>query len=340
MVAISDVRAHNTSLKSSLPAGLVAVFVGSTSGIGLFTAREFVRNTTAPHVYLIGRNAAEASKIVEELRAINSSSQVSFIQKDLSLLKNVDQACNEIKAKEKNVNLLFMTCGYLTLKGRDETAEGLDRKFAVHYYARMRFIQQLLPLLNNAASQSPSSALSRVVSVLDPQAGLHLTPNFADLSLKSNYSLKNCMTHASAMTSLAISHLAKENPGTTFVHAYPSGVATGVLREAVGVFEPVIKFLLSLGRFMFVPQVESGERHLFAATAERYPPKAIGGSVQSAALGSDAVKGSGSYLLNWNGDILTDTKKAKTVRDEGKEIVVWDHTEEVFKKICDNGERY
>ncbi|KAJ4374222.1 hypothetical protein N0V83_002963 [Neocucurbitaria cava] len=138
MVSLSEVRAHNASLKS-LPAGLVAVFVGGTSGIGLFTARELVRNTTSPTIYLIGRNATEASKIIEELRTINTSSQVSFIQKDVSLLKNVDEACREIKTKEKQVNLLFMTCGYLTLKGRDETAEGLDRKFALHYYTRMRF---------------------------------------------------------------------------------------------------------------------------------------------------------------------------------------------------------
>ncbi|KAH7402750.1 hypothetical protein BKA66DRAFT_404171 [Pyrenochaeta sp. MPI-SDFR-AT-0127] len=340
MVALSDVRAHNAALKFSLPAGLVAVFVGGTSGIGLFTARELVRNTTAPHVYLIGRNATEANKIVEELQSINSSSQVSFIQKDVSLLRNVDEACSEIKTKEKQVNLLFMTCGYLTLKGRDDTTEGLDRKFAVHYYARMRFIQQLTPLLQHAAAQSPSPTLSRVVAVLDPQAGLHLVPNFSDLSLKSNFSLKNCMTHASGMTSLAVSHLAKENPGTTFVHAYPSGVATGVVREVFGVFEPVAKFLFSLARFMFVPQVESGERHLFAATAERYPPKAFGGSVERAAVGSDGVKGSGSYLLNWNGDILADTKNAKKMRDDGKEAVIWDHTEEVFKKICEEGGKY
>ncbi|KAI4675547.1 uncharacterized protein J4E88_007580 [Alternaria novae-zelandiae] len=139
MVALDIVRAHNASLKT-LPPNLVAVFVGGTSGIGFFTAREFVRTTISPHVYLIGRNATEASKIMDELNSINSSSQVSFIQKDISLLKNVDEACSEIKSKEKQVNVLFMTCGYLTMKGRDETAEGLDRKMAVQYYARMRFI--------------------------------------------------------------------------------------------------------------------------------------------------------------------------------------------------------
>lgn len=353
MVSLSEVRAHNATLKS-LPAGLVAVFVGGTSGIGLFTARELVRNTTSPTIYLIGRNATEAHKIIEELRSINTSSQISFIQKDVSLLKNVDEACREIKAKEKQVNLLFMTCGYLTLKGRDETAEGLDRKFALHYYTRMRFVQQLTPLLSAAAaatSQATSSSpsLSRVVSVLDPQAGLRATPNFTDLSLKSTFSLKNCMVHASAMQSLSAYHLSQQHPDTTFIHAYPSGVDTGVLRKVFGAFEPAAKFVLGLGlKWMMVPQKESGERHLFAATAPRYAARNVGakaggggsGGGVEVAVGSDGVKGSGSYLLNWDGEVLADRPTARKMREEGKEKAIWRHTEEVFGKICDEGGKY
>ncbi|KNG47299.1 short-chain dehydrogenase reductase [Stemphylium lycopersici] len=334
MVSIAHVHAHNASLKS-LPPNLVAVFVGGTSGIGLFTAREFVRNTRSPHVYLIGRNATEASKIIEELHSINSASQVSFIQKDISLLKNVDGACDEIKSKEKQVNMLVMTSGYLTLSGRDETVEGLDRKFSVHYYARMRFIQQLTPLLDKA---SEANELSRVLSVLDPQAGLRLGGlNYSDLSLKQNFSLKNVMVHASAMTSLSISHLAKQHPKTSYIHAYPSGVETGVTRELFGrlngVFTSALHFLARW--FIYVPQVESGERHLFAATSPRYAPKA---SVESSdVVGSDGIMGSGSYLLNWNGDVLADTKKAQKLREEGGVQKVWEHTEEVMTKIEEQG---
>jgi NAD(P)-dependent dehydrogenase (short-subunit alcohol dehydrogenase family) len=333
MVAISEVRAQNATL-TTLPANLVAIFVGGTSGIGFFTAREFVRSTVSPNVYLIGRNAAEAGRIIEELKSINSSSQVSFIQKDISLLKNVDEACSEIKSKEKVVNILFMTCGYLTMKGRDETAEGLDRKLAVQYYARMRFIQNLTPLLN-AASQA--NTLSRVVAVLDPQAGLRLGGlNFSDLSLKHNFSLKNVLLHGSAMTSLSISHLARQNPNTSYIHAYPSGVETGATRELFGRFNGAFVSVLGLfRRFLFVPQVESGERHLFAATAPSYASKAQGQATQ--VIGGDGIKGSGSYLLSWDGDVFPDTKNAQKLRDGGGEQEVWEHTEEVTRKIQEEG---
>ncbi|USP82712.1 hypothetical protein yc1106_09986 [Curvularia clavata] len=331
MVAISAVRSHNASLKSHLP-NPVAVFVGGTSGIGLFTARELVRNTASPHVYLVGRNATEANKIIQELQTINSASQVSFIQKDVSLLKNVDEACKEIKSKEKEVNILFMTCGYLTLKGRDETAEGLDRKFALHYYARMRFIQQLTPLLDAGAN-----SLSRVVAVFDPQPGMRLGGlDYSDLSLKQNYTLKNVMVHACAMKNLAISHLAKEHPKTTYIHAYPSGVDTGVTREIFGRFEGVAKSLIKLmSWWIMVPQAESGERHLYAATAPVYAPSEMAES--TSVVGSDGNKGSGSYLLNWNGDVLADTKQAKKLREEGGVDKVWAHTEEVMKAIEERG---
>ena len=70
-------------------------------------------------MYLIGRNQEQASRIQAELKGINSESVIHFIQSDLSLLKNVDTACAEIRSKENKVNLLFSTTGYLTMAGRN-----------------------------------------------------------------------------------------------------------------------------------------------------------------------------------------------------------------------------
>jgi NAD(P)-dependent dehydrogenase (short-subunit alcohol dehydrogenase family) len=336
MVALDVVHASNSSLKS-LPANLVAIFVGGTSGIGLYTARELVRNTTSPHIYLIGRNQTEASKITQELQGLNTSSKVTFIQKDVSLLKNVDEACKEITAKEKHVNLLFMTCGYFVLSGRNETSEGLDHKFALHYYTRMRFIHQLQPLLTAAAS---AKSLSRVVAVLDPQPGLRFAPDWSDLSLKKSFSLKNCATHAAVMTNLGFSRLARTNPGTSYVHAFPGVVDTGVGRDAFGAYEVLAKPIIWVIKMaMGVKPEESGQRHLFAATSPSFAPKESG-DVKEAAMGGDGERGSGSYLLNWNSDVLADQKAAKRMREEGGEDKVWEHVEDVFKKVCDEGGKY
>ena len=56
---------------------------------------------------------------MSELKNIRPEAEATFIKKDLTLLKNVDEVCEEIKAKEKKLNLLFMTQGAMSMRGRD-----------------------------------------------------------------------------------------------------------------------------------------------------------------------------------------------------------------------------
>lgn len=58
---------------------------------------------------------------MSELKTIQPDAQTAFIQKDVTLLKNVDQVCDEIKAKETKLNVLFMTQGTMSTKSRDGT---------------------------------------------------------------------------------------------------------------------------------------------------------------------------------------------------------------------------
>ncbi|KAL5332565.1 hypothetical protein BJX70DRAFT_404479 [Aspergillus crustosus] len=345
MVALNTIKAHNAALKSLSP-GLVAVFVGGTSGISLTTALSFARHTTSPRIYLIGRSQPAAESAIARIKSLNPAAQTTFLPSDISLLKNVDTACAEIAKKEKTVNILFMTAGYMTLKGRDETAEGLDRKFVLHYYARMRFVNRLLPLLTTASKEG---ILSRVVSVLDPIVSIRTGGagklNFEDLSLKHTFSLKTCGDHASLMNNFYLEGLARAHPGTSFIHAYPSGVDTGLMREIPG-WKVVRGLVWVIFRWFLVPVEESGERHLFAATAGRFPSKAEsqlqlqtreGDDEVAVAMGSDGVKGSGCYWLNWNGEVFGQNKKLERTRAEGAVDKVTVHTEEVFRRVLDEG---
>lgn len=72
-------------------------------------------------MYLVGRNETQASRIVAELRALNPEGQISFVKSDVSLLRNVDFVCDEIRAREDKVNLLVLSQGILTRRGRDGT---------------------------------------------------------------------------------------------------------------------------------------------------------------------------------------------------------------------------
>ena len=90
-----------------------------------------MRNTDAARVYIIGRDQARASQMIEELRQTKPDSQVNFIQSDVSLLRNVDKACHAIQQKEDKLNLLFLSCGIGTSKGRDGMVHSVRIKSSV-----------------------------------------------------------------------------------------------------------------------------------------------------------------------------------------------------------------
>jgi NADP-dependent 3-hydroxy acid dehydrogenase YdfG len=119
MVNIKDVRKSNLAFKlSGHASGLVAVFVGATSGVGMGTLKQFAKYATAPKVYVIGRSKTGATPLLNELKALNPEATFAFIETEISLIKNVDLACDEIKSKEKKVDILFMSPGYLSFDGR------------------------------------------------------------------------------------------------------------------------------------------------------------------------------------------------------------------------------
>lgn len=124
MVTIEQVRASNAQIATSLPPGLVAVFVGATNGVGEATVKQFAKHTVRPRIYLVGRSKEAGNRIVAECKALNPESQLVFISKELSLLKNVDEVCQDILAKEDCINLLFLTIGTLQA--------GLSKSFTAH----------------------------------------------------------------------------------------------------------------------------------------------------------------------------------------------------------------
>lgn len=115
MVALNAVQASNSTLATSLPAGMVAVFVGATSGIGEFALKTFAQCTTSPKIYIVGRSQEAADRILPECRELNPGGQYIFIKSDVSLLKNVDDVCQKILAKEPSINLLFQSQGSMLM---------------------------------------------------------------------------------------------------------------------------------------------------------------------------------------------------------------------------------
>ena len=125
MVSLTHVQSSNSRISSTLPPGLVAVFVGATSGVGETSLKQFAKHVRQPRVYFIGRSQEAGNRIAAECKALNSEGEYIFIKADTSLICTVDDVCRDIKSKEKAVNLLFLSTGLLISKGMPATLSQL-----------------------------------------------------------------------------------------------------------------------------------------------------------------------------------------------------------------------
>ncbi|KAI9832823.1 MAG: hypothetical protein M1826_000989 [Phylliscum demangeonii] len=354
MVSLKAVRESNAALSSTV-SGQVALFVGATSGIALQTLTEYARHSDRPTAYIVGRNQAKLSRVIADLEQINPQGRYVPILAEVSLLKNVDAACAEFRAQEKRLDLLVMAPGYLKVTRQGTTpppaaaaadnADGLEDTISLRYYVRMRFMQQLLPLLSAA---SGPAAGARILNIHG--AGYEGRMQEDDLELQHSFSLMAAVTHTATMNTLAMAELAPGYPSVSFVHTYPGLVVTGTFDHMAEHWAAPWRFLLlrvalPLLKPFAVPLHESGERQLFHATSARYPPPgtvkdpaaAAAGVPMPAglevAVGADSRPGSGCYLLGADGEPVGDRKLLDDYRARGMGKTVWDHTLAVYERV-------
>lgn len=146
MPPLASIRPSNLAAGSGLTYSPVAVFVGGTSGIGAGMARAFARHRNGDaHIIIIGRNRAAAEEVIASFPKPTGKEQHEFVECDVTLMRNVRKTTSELVERLPKVNFLVLTQGMMTMKGRDETDEGIDRKLALHYYSRWRFTYEFVP---------------------------------------------------------------------------------------------------------------------------------------------------------------------------------------------------
>ncbi|BDD60380.1 hypothetical protein MPDQ_002369 [Monascus purpureus] len=338
MVTISAVRESNELIKTALPPGIVAVFIGATSGIGRATLLRFAKYARQPRIYFVGRSEEAADRFTDQLRDMNPDGEYIFIKADVSLLHGVDKVCEQIKEREQSISILFQSQG--TLDFYSETSEKLSLILALTYYSRMRFIVNLLPLLQ----LSPS--ISRVVSVMAATKEKQMDPNDIPGNKISPWRARG---HLASMMTLSMECLADRAHQVSFIHDYPGFVHTGLADTMKGLFGVIMRVLLPIIRlFMskeYIPIEESGERHVFLATSPKYPAKeetesqsqdstAMADRVETA-VGSDGRVGSGVYTVGALGESADETvlRVLDDLRQEGMKEKIWQNLQDEFERI-------
>ncbi|KAF4982333.1 hypothetical protein FZEAL_2032 [Fusarium zealandicum] len=328
MVSLTEVQRSNSTAASTLPPGLVAVFAGATAGIGETALKAFAKHTAQPKIYFIGRSQDAGDRLQSELKTLNPGGEYVFIKEDMSLLKNVDKVCEDIKNKESALNVLFLSQG--TLKIGVDTTDGLPLITGLTLYSRTRLTLNLLPLLQNASS------LRRVVTVM---AGTKEGQLFSDDIPGRVIPFRSARGHMSTALTLSLDALARRAPDVSFIHNFPGSVDTDLIRSGDGFMMQVIKYgfragLTVMGKWL--PKEECGERHAWLCLSERFPAGMVEGTTEGEfAFGVDGKMASGVYSVDWDGKSASGEvlKLLKRYREEGIVDKLWKHMEGEFVRI-------
>jgi NAD(P)-dependent dehydrogenase (short-subunit alcohol dehydrogenase family) len=157
--------------------GKCALVTGSTDGVGRLVAARLAADGASVLVH--GRDAARGERLVAEIKGEGGAAE--FLAADLASLHAVRDLAEAIRARTDRLDILVNNAGIGTASGgggRQVSADGHERRFAVNYLSGFLLTHLLLPLLR-------ASAPSRIVNVAS--AGQQEL-DFADVMLARGYS--------------------------------------------------------------------------------------------------------------------------------------------------------
>jgi NAD(P)-dependent dehydrogenase (short-subunit alcohol dehydrogenase family) len=125
--------------------GKVTVITGGTTGIGLATAKLFVKE--GAYVFITGRRQRELN---EAVKAIGNN--VTGVQGDVAKLTDLDRLYEAVKTKGR-IDVVFANAGVAEFAPMGKiTEEHFDRLFNINVKGTLFTVQKALPLLNDGGS--------------------------------------------------------------------------------------------------------------------------------------------------------------------------------------------
>src|SRR5437879_38571 len=126
--------------------GKIALVTGGNSGIGLATARQFVRE--GAYVFITGRRDAELAAAVKQI-----GRNVTGVQGDVSNLADLDRLFAQIKREKGKLDIVFANAGVARYAALGAISEVFfDSIFDTNVKGVLFTVQKALPLLPDGAS--------------------------------------------------------------------------------------------------------------------------------------------------------------------------------------------
>lgn len=215
---------------------------------------------------------------------------------------------------------------------------------ALIYYARTRFIVNLLPQLKQAQS------LRRVITVA--AAGHEGAIDKTDWQA-NHMDLPSYRSHVTSMITLTLLAIARAAPSVSFVHNYPGTVDTAITRRLTGSVSSVTKVPPApVKAVLKIPIDEAGERQLYLTTSARLPPRdvgaisgnTLGGAADNmialsegmpTAIGADGTPGGGVYSVDYEAEGTSERVQGvvRGFESDGTAEMVWKHVQDEFVRV-------
>ncbi len=119
------------------------IITGSTSGIGLETAKELAR--AGANITLAARNPQKAEAVIRDIKRETGNKNVEFMMVDTSSLDSVRDFSESWKKSGKNLDVLILNAGISNVPNREESVDGYERQFATNYLGHFLMTARLLP---------------------------------------------------------------------------------------------------------------------------------------------------------------------------------------------------
>ncbi|PXY32492.1 SDR family NAD(P)-dependent oxidoreductase [Prauserella muralis] len=214
------------------------LITGATDGLGRYLAEELAGKGV--RVVAHGRDADKLARLREEAGA-------ETVRADLAELRQVQRLAEEITARYDRLDVLINNAGVgfgSDERRREESADGIELRFAVNYLAGYHLTHRLLPLL---------SAPARIVNVAS--AGQHPI-DFSDPMLRRRYTGTRAYGQSKLAQIMFTIDLAEELRG--------SGITVNALHPATLMDTTMVR---EAGRGPMSSLAEGGQATLWLATA-------------------------------------------------------------------------
>lgn len=126
--------------------GKIALITGGSSGIGLATAKQFVKE--GAYVFITGRRDKELAAAVNDI-----GTNVTGVQGDVSNLGDLDRLFAQIKQEKGGLDIVFANAGVARFAALGTITEELyDKTFNINVKGVLFTVQKALPLLRDGSS--------------------------------------------------------------------------------------------------------------------------------------------------------------------------------------------